>query len=370
MKPNHALAYLRQICCSGLSREIAIAEFLRSVPLLIPSNSNTFSVTDQHLRPNYHLAGFDVGDMAAVIPSFVANFHTPARSKRAASWLSRHKAVRDPKIIEMSFYMTDLYNLIYRQFDMHHVMWTPVQLDAENSGVLGLYRPANQKPFDSHDQTQLMRLMPYVSHAYQAANEVDFEPGPDGSSGMMIMNTQGNMLYQSPEAKSLLRAARYPRLLTDKRAEDRLQTKLVELCGNLRRIYRGQEAPPPSFTHAGPNGQFQFRAYWLDGCQRQSDGLIGIMIEHREPLVLKILRGMRDLPLSPAQRDVTLLLARGLALEQICSRLHIKPTTLKDHIGKIYLKLDIHQREELLPKLLTLSRKAHDGHGGSDIRLN
>lgn len=352
MKPNQALAYLRQICCSGLSREIAIAEFLRSVPLLIPSNSNSFSVTDQQLRPNYHLAGFDVGDMAGVIHAIADDFHTPTRNQRAANWFSRHAAVRDPKIMETSFYLSDLYNLIYRQFDMHHVMWMPVPLDAGNSGVLGLYRPANQKPFDSHDQTQLMRLMPYVFHAYQATNEVDFEPSPDGTSGMMIMNTQGDMLYQSPEAKLLLREARFPRLLTDKRAEDRLQAKLAELCRNLRRIYRGQEALLPSFTHAGPNGQFQFRAYWLEGCRQQPDGLIGIIIEHREPLVLKVLRGMRDLPLSPAQRDVTLLLARGLPLEQICSSLHIKPSTLKDHIGKIYQKLDIHQREELLPKLL------------------
>lgn len=352
MKPNQALAYLRQICCSGLSREIAIAEFLRSVPLLIPSNSNTFSVTDQRLRPNYHLSGFDVGDMAAVIHAVADDFHTPARSKRAASWFSRHAAVRDPKIMDESFYLTDFYNLIYRQFDMHHVLWVRIALNAENSGVLGLYRPPNQKPFDSHDQTQLTRLMPYVFHAYQAANEVDFEPSPDGASGMMIMNCQGNVLYQSPEAKLLLIKARYPRLLTEKRAEDRLQVKLAELCRNLCSIYRGQEAPPPSFTHAGSNGQFQFRAYWLEGCRQQPDGLIGIIIEHREPLVLKVLRGMRDLPLSPAQRDVTLLLARGLPLEQICSSLHIKPSTLKDHIGKIYQKLDIHQREELLPKLL------------------
>lgn len=352
MTKNHALAYLRQICCSGLSREIAIAEFLRAVPLLIPSNSNTFSVTNKLLRPNYHLAGFDVGDMAAVIHSIADEFHTPARNQRAASWFSQHKAVRDPKIVDASFYLNDLYNLIYRQFDMHHVMWMPVPLDAGNSGVLGLYRAANQNPFDSRDQTQLMRLVPYVFHAYQAANEVDFEPSPDGTSGMMIMNPQGDMLYQSPEAKLLLREARFPRLLTDQRAEDRLQAKLAELCGNLRSIYCGQEAPPPSFTHAGPNGQFQFRAYWLEGCQQQPDGLIGILIEHREPLVLKVLRGMRDLPLSPTQRDVALLLARGLALEQICSCLHIKPSTLKDHIGKIYQKLDIHQREELLPKLL------------------
>jgi hypothetical protein len=33
------------------------------------------------------------------------------------------------------------------------------------------------------------------------------------------------------------------------------------------------------------------------------------------------------------------LLAQGVISEQIGIRLHIKPTTVKDHIGKIYMKL-------------------------------
>jgi len=354
MKQSHAIAYLRQICCSGLSREIAIAEFLRAVPMLIPSNSNTFSIGDGGLRPTYHISGFDIGEMAAVAPDIIADYHTPERQKRAIAWFSQHPTINDPKIMEESFYLTDLYNLIYRQFDMHHVLWAPVPLDAQSAGVLGLYRTPNQKPFDSHDQAQLIRLVPYVVHAYRAVNDVSFEVSPDGVSGMMIMDDQGAILYQSPEAKLLLEQARYPRLLTDMRKQDRLLAKLAELCRNLRSIYRGQEAPPPSFAHTGPIGQFLFRANWLNGCNNKADGLIGMTIEHREPLVLKILRAMRDLPLSPMQKEVALLLAQGVSFEQISKRLHIKPTTVKDHAGKIYMKLDIHQREELLPKLLAL----------------
>jgi len=35
-------------------------------------------------------------------------------------------------------------------------------------------------------------------------------------------------------------------------------------------------------------------------------------------------------------------------------RMHIKLTTVKDHIGKIFIKLDINRREELLPMLMAL----------------
>jgi ATP/maltotriose-dependent transcriptional regulator MalT len=48
------------------------------------------------------------------------------------------------------------------------------------------------------------------------------------------------------------------------------------------------------------------------------------------------------------------LLAQGFSNEKIGERLHIKLTTVKDHIGKIFVKLDIHRREELLPMLMAL----------------
>jgi Bacterial regulatory proteins, luxR family len=47
---------------------------------------------------------------------------------------------------------------------------------------------------------------------------------------------------------------------------------------------------------------------------------------------------------------VALLLAQGVSSEKIGERLHIKYTTVKDHVRKIFDKLDIHQREELLAK--------------------
>ena len=350
MKLSNGIASLRQLCCSRLSKEIVIAELLQAIPMLIPSNSNTFSVCDAQLRPAYHISGFEVTDMVNT-PATIDAFHTPERQKRAIGWFSRQPIISDPKIMDEAFYMTDMYNLIYRQYDMHHLLWTPIVLDATHSGLLGLYRSCSQKPFDTQDQAQVLRLLPYLSHAW-GASEDEYEFTQKGESGMMVMDAQGGIVFQSPEAKLMLEQARFPRVLVELRKQDRLLMKLTELCRNLQNIYRGHEAPPPSFTHTGPNGQFLFRAYWLNRYNNEPEGLIGMTIEHRKPLKLKILRALRNLPLSPMQQEVALLLAQGATFEQIGNHLHIKPTTVKDHVGKIYMKLDIHQREELLPKLL------------------
>lgn len=354
MKTSHAQAYLRQICCSGLSKEIAITEFLKSLPLLIPSNSNTFSIGDKGLLPSYHFAGFDISDMAGLAPAIIAEYHTVERQQRAAAWFAGHSVIHDPRIMEKSFYMTDLYNLIYRRYDMHHLLWIPVPLDDLSAGVLGLYRTSGQKPFDNKDQIQIMQLLRYLVHAYRTANEASNDVVPKSSSGMLIFNASGTIQYQSPEARLLLEQARFPRLLVDLRQQDRLLAKLAELCGNLQRIFRGQDAPPPSYTHHGPNGEFVFTAYWLNGTENGPQNLIGMTVEHRQPLLLKILQAMRNVPLTPMQKEVAVLLAQDVPFEQIGQRLNIKPTTVKDHVGKIYDKLEIHQRDELLPKLLAL----------------
>ncbi|MGR8940077.1 MAG: helix-turn-helix domain-containing protein [Gammaproteobacteria bacterium] len=64
------------------------------------------------------------------------------------------------------------------------------------------------------------------------------------------------------------------------------------------------------------------------------------------------MRAIQGQSLSPRQMEVAMMLAQGISSEKIGERLHIKPTTVKDHIGKIFMKLDIHHREELLSKLL------------------
>ncbi|HPF59856.1 MAG TPA: helix-turn-helix transcriptional regulator [Candidatus Competibacteraceae bacterium] len=354
MKQSHALAHLRQLCCSGLSREIVIAEFLHAVSMLIPSNNNTFSGSEGNtqLKPTFHITGFDCTDLFDVIPVVVADFHTPERQDRAMAWFAQHPVISDPRVMDEAFYKTDLYHLIYRKFDMHHVLWAPTQREGKSNGVLGLYRSRSQKPFNHSDQALLMRVLPYVSHALQAANDEALEYSSHGASGMLILDTQGNILYHSPEAKYLLQQARYPQLLMSVRKQDHLLAKLAQLCRDLNQIYRGRDAAPPSYCHIGPKGQFTFRAYWLDKQNSEPGSLVGMTIKHQEPITLKILRAMCNLPLSPMQREVTLLLAQGVLFEQISQRLHIKLTTVKDHADKIYTKLGIHQREALLPKLL------------------
>lgn len=51
--------------------------------------------------------------------------------------------------------------------------------------------------------------------------------------------------------------------------------------------------------------------------------------------------------LTPRERDVAALVARGLAYKDVAARLHISDHTVKNHLRRIYDKLDINSRVEL-----------------------
>ncbi len=68
---------------------------------------------------------------------------------------------------------------------------------------------------------------------------------------------------------------------------------------------------------------------------------------------MKLVRRVGELPLSSRESEVCLLMAYGESNEEIAERLGISRHTAIAHGRWIYNKLDVHNRAELVQKLLT-----------------
>jgi DNA-binding NarL/FixJ family response regulator len=356
LKHTNAIAYLRQLCCSGLDKEIVIPEFLRAVQAVIPSGCNVFTGFDERMNPSYFMLEFVSDDLVEIAP-LIINYFTLERRNLFVGWLQTHPVLTDPTVFDESFYKSDFYNVVYRPYDQHHGLWSLAIHHGNPVGILNLFRPINQKLFNCQEQALCTQLLPYVAHAFSTPKKGEIQYAENGTSGMMVMDTQGQIQYLSPEAKLLLAMACHPVLsLAARCQEEVLLVKLAKLCRNLQAIFQGKHAAPPSWSMTNVRGRFSFRACWLNKQNNEPGALIGMTVEHHEPLVLRLLRGLQNLPLSPVQKQVALLLAQGTSNEKIGAHLNIKLTTVKDHISKIFDKLGIYRREELLPLLLALDK--------------
>ena len=169
-KHSNAIAYLRQLCCSGLDKEIVIPEFLRAVQTVIPSGSNAFSGVDESLHSSYHILEFVDAELDEA-PAVISDYFTAERINFAAACFRRHPVIPGWVALDEAFYNSDLYNLVNRRHAQHHALHATVLQNGQPIGVLSLYRPRQQKPFDSREQWLLVQLLPYLAHALRGGRQ-------------------------------------------------------------------------------------------------------------------------------------------------------------------------------------------------------
>jgi DNA-binding CsgD family transcriptional regulator len=172
-----------------------------------------------------------------------------------------------------------------------------------------------------------------------------------GRHEMLILDAQGTLLHASATARELLALASFPSYRIGTGEALPLPPEVPQICRNLQVIFQGRSAPPPDLRLENPRGRFVFRAHWLDPVGVATGKLIGVTIQHQEPAVLQTWRALQSWELSPVQMEVCLLLAQDHSQEVIGQRLNIKPTTVKDHVRKLYDKLGVARRDELTARL-------------------
>lgn len=363
MKQSKSMAYLRQLCCLGLGKDVVIPEFLDAVRDVIPSNNNLFARLDDNGVPAEVIINIFHPEIVYVARSLIPQIHTPERNRLFNEIFKKYQVVTQEFYFTDKFCRADFYHLVLAPCEQHYFVIVPVYANQQIVELLWLCRPSTDKPFTLKEQQQAAQLSPYLTHALQKRPDAETSYADSGETSMIIANTNGDIVYLAKEAKRLLTLATQLECYKSEQPFTlQLPPALIKLCHNLDAIFKGEAAMPPLCTHINPRGKFVFRAYWLDKLNHEPSGLIGIIVDHQEPQDLIVMRALRDTVLSPVQQQVCLLITQGLSNEQIGQKLHIKLATVKDHVQKILLKMDIHHRTELLPKLLKMGEKSMLSH--------
>ena len=358
-----AAARFRQLSCLGLGSEQVIPALLGELHAIIPSHANTFFFADgAGGTANIH---FENPGFAKLFPLYQQEFLE--RGDRQFEGLSFSEAARTQfgvhefrnavKVEENTFARSELYNLILRPAGNDTNFLRLVFREGPRVlGALCMWRTTGSGAWTPEEKRSLASLESFFVHALTAPTLDDVSLVDSGTSGLLIADAEGNLVSSSAVGRRVLFYATHARIVPAYTDSERivLPRPLVRICRDLARIYADDPAAiAPTYRCANVWGGFSFRAQWLNG-DNPALGQIGITVTHEVPLPVRLMRSVKQLPLSRRQSEVCVLMATGASSETVAEQLGISRSTAITHGRGIYDKLDVHNRSELLTKLLTL----------------
>jgi DNA-binding CsgD family transcriptional regulator len=356
MKHSARIAHFRQLCCLGLDSQTLMPSLLRALHELIGSHANSFywAERDGDIR-NIYMEQLPPQDIAELYFSeFVNNRARAYSAVDIRKYLPAGSVVGNSmRVFPKTFYNSDMYNLIWRPQRRQQLLWARV-LDAQaRANGIALTRVVGDRLFTQADEALLGQLVPYLAHALNAPARAPAQLIAHGESATVVLDQHGAVQYESNDARRLLLLAAHARVApgtVDWRSHSVMPLALQQLQHGLHALQSGGAAAPPVLEMQNVWGKFTLKAYPMSAAS--GDRSTVVLIERQVPLQVKLMQAMRAAPLSPKQQQVCLLLAEGANYRAIAERLGVRPSTVIDHVRKIYDKFDVRSQHELLSKLM------------------
>lgn len=356
MKQSASIASIRALCGLGLPGEQLVPALLEALHHIVPSSRNLFDWTD----PQGHLVRyfFEGPIDASVARRYFEEFH----NKREAEAMPAFRdAVTGRAVIRSAaeldnprFYRSALYNEIWRPQGLHSRIEAIVRnARGEPLGSLVLYRERGDPPFSAAEERLLAAQLPYVARALEApvALHCDFV-ARGGRRGFVHLAGDGRLSHLSHEAHKLLLLA-HGGITPESagRQPDGADFPTLRLLAEQIRANAGASRRQVSLVVENAWGSFAFEAEPLEAIASGESPLVHVSIQQREPRPIAWRRALDRLSLTIAQKEVCALLKAGYTQPQIATALAVAPTTVADHVKKIYTKLDVHSVRDLCARL-------------------
>jgi DNA-binding CsgD family transcriptional regulator len=355
---------IKQLCCMALPSEAVIPTVLKELRALVPACGSTFFWCDEGGELT------NVYDDPLVAPEVVALYMQefygrPERELHPglSYWMQHYQGVvefnRLLNVDRQTYLNSDFYNLIMRPPGYAEGLHLFVRAGERPLGDLAVWRGLSDVAFTTHDKRRLKGLAPFIAHAIEASKKAGASPAAfvdeDEDTGLVIVNQAGKIQHISERARKLLFLATHPQVIprTVLREAARLPAEIIQACRHLVALFQGKQAgvAPPAHAHHNPWGRFVFQAHWLDS-GKPLDALIGLTIKRQVPLSIKIMGRLGRFSLSRRQLQTCVLLASGYADADIAREMNITLNTVLTHNRRIYEKLNVRSRAELINEVM------------------
>ena len=357
MKRTTQLAHIRQLCCIGLHGQALMPTLLRAVREYVSADSAGFFWVDTQGEMTNLYA--DRMLSPSLMRLYFERYYDGGEHPFRKAFLDRARASEPVTSSSPTSELTKTayYNEILRHLDAHHVMYAVIRDQRHALGQLSLYRPRNASAFTAEERNAIKDISHYVAHAVNRPKELlaQVEFVDADAEGLVVVNFQGQIVEGGAKSLNLLSMALkrefnpgMPPLVTG----DSVPPVVQQLLTLLQRAILGEPVAAPRTAIDGPWGRFLLSVYALDDETGSPVSRAAVHIRRQQPMILKFAEAMGNFDISPQQREVAMLLARGRSNQQISAALNVSANTVNYHIKQLFVRLDAHDRADVVAKLL------------------
>lgn len=220
------------------------------------------------------------------------------------------------------------------------------------------FRSVNEPDFRKRDIRLLEVITPFIAHLL-TDRQKESRYTESENKGLVIADEEGRIQHASPGARRLLLTVRFassPPRMAFGLGNSALPDEVVRICRKIAVWSEYRPLPaPPVWRCRNEWGEFVFRVFRMDReASSSASRLIGVSVELYEPLRLRLLRRVGELPLTNREIECCVGLVEGLTRAEIAERLGVSEMTATTHCRNLYGKLNVHGRAGLVEKLRAL----------------
>lgn len=365
MKNTASVSRIRALACAGLPPEGFVSAVLEALHGVIPSDRNLFDWTDSDGRIVRYF--FEGPIDHAIAKRYFEEFHNRRELEVMPSFkdtiMGKASVMAAAQLDRPEFYRSALYNEIWRPQRLKTRIETVVRKpDGSPLGSLVLYRGPGDRKFTQTEEQLLERIGPYIARGLMARpgdrEQGQYSAVPSGQA-FVCLSAEGQVTHLSANAHRLL-------LLAHGDVTPDLAAQLPTMASFpvLATLWRQWQSQGVEFRDCSLQVKNSWGQFVFEGCGLKAAGLAGaahlhVAISHRELDLVAARRAVASFDLTSAQREVCLLLHAGFSQNAMAEHLGVSPSTVTDHVRKIYARLDVHSAIELVN--LMNNRKLNGG---------
>lgn len=352
------MSALQRLAALGLPDRVAFPEFVSLISEVAPFDTAAMLWLDADYRPIDTYITVDAG------PELITRYATRWFDAEEGRYYPRQREMQlNPalSVIRVSDYTpafgeTELYDEVYRRGEHHWIAGLALRDGDRPIGNLGVARPPKARDFTDHEMRLLRLVRPYIVQAMGRLEAEDAWPDTDleDAAAILVTDLEGGVLHASPGAWRLLHgAAGVPAdlaVLRD-RVYDWARPMLKTLASRVEEGLAGAGSGVARTDTVTAYGRFVIRAYALSANTEGEARTVGVQIEKRLPVGLKMLRSPLFRSLTPREQEVARMLATGMSYPVIGDRLGMGASTVVTHVRNLGHKLGVGSREEIVGAL-------------------